>query len=63
MMRMKIDYKKLLQREKALIIKNDRLIYQIEIYNRMDVILKYVKDNGMRYITPIDFETIEFLRR
>ncbi|MDY6934955.1 MAG: hypothetical protein SVZ03_12145 [Spirochaetota bacterium] len=60
---MKIDYQKLLQREKALIIKNDRLIYQIEIYNRMDVILKYVKDNGMRYITPMDFETIESLKR
>ena len=58
MMRMKIDYEKALRTEKQLIKDNDRLRYEIEKFKSMDVIIKYAEENGMKRLTPMDFDAI-----
>ena len=57
-MKMKIECRKAAETEKRLIIKNDKLKYEIERYKNYEVIERYAGQNGMRYITPYDFETI-----
>lgn len=55
---MKIDCRKAARIERKMIIRNDRLRYEIERFKRMDVIERYAAENGMRQIRPCDFETI-----
>ncbi len=55
---MKLECRKAAETEKKLIIRNDRLRYGIERYKNIGVIERYAGQNGMRHITPYDFETI-----
>lgn len=57
-MKMKIECGKAADVERGLIIKNDKLRYEIERYKNIDLIERYAKQSGMRHITPYDFETI-----
>jgi hypothetical protein len=57
-MKMKMECRKAAEVEKRLIIKNDKLRYEIERCKNIDLIDRYAEQNGMRYITPHDFETI-----
>jgi hypothetical protein len=57
-MKIKIECRKDAEAEKRLIIKNDKLRYEIERYKNMEVIERYASERGMRKITPYDFETI-----
>ena len=58
MMWMKMDYNKVLGIERKLVIENDRLRYEIEKLRRLDLIIKKAEADGMKRITPRDFETI-----
>jgi hypothetical protein len=57
-MKIKLEYSEALDKEKELIKRNDRLRFEIEKYKTMDLIEAYAERQGMRKITPRDFEII-----
>ena len=57
-MKMKMECRNAAEIEKQLIKKNDRYRYEIEKYKRMAFIERYAEENGMKQLTPYDFETL-----
>lgn len=56
--KMEIIYRNLKSRERQLVKDNDRLLYEIERYRRMDVMEEYARKKGLRKILPKDFEVL-----
>ncbi len=56
--KMEIEFRNYKSRERQLVEDNDRLLYEIERYRRMDVIQEYARKRGLRKILPRDFEVL-----
>ncbi len=56
--KIEIIYRNLKNRERQLVKDNDRLLYEIERYRRMDVMEEYARKKGLRKILPKDFEVL-----
>jgi hypothetical protein len=57
-MKIELEHKNLLNREKQLVRDNDYLLYEIELYRRMDVIQDFARKNGLKPILPEDFDVM-----
>ncbi|MCP4129385.1 MAG: hypothetical protein GY754_00075 [bacterium] len=57
-MRLESNYRKELSAKKDLIKENDFLLYKIEQYKRMENVERYARENGLREITPEDFDVL-----
>jgi hypothetical protein len=44
--------------EERLVRENDRLLYEIERYRRMDAVTEYARKNGLRRMLPGDSEVL-----
>jgi len=58
MLQSEMEYRSLAAREESLVKQNDRLLYDIERYRRMDVIAEHARKNGLRRMLPGDFEVM-----
>mgnify|MGYP006925666573 FL=1 len=59
-MKIKMEYQNLRRMEMEMIRKNDRLRYEIERFRRMEVVENYAQKNGMKNITPQDFDLVVY---
>ncbi|MGL4368097.1 MAG: hypothetical protein ACRCUT_00260 [Spirochaetota bacterium] len=57
--KLKIEYRKLLKKQEALVRENDLLLYDIERYRQFDYLERSAAALGMRPVTPGDFEAVE----
>lgn len=57
-MKIKMDYRKYRDREKALVKDIDRYRYLIERSRRGEVIDRYAQAHGLRQVTPADIDVI-----
>ena len=57
-MRIKMGYKRLQAEERALLHKNDRLLYEIEKLKKTAVISNIAETRGYKHIEPSDFDVI-----
>jgi hypothetical protein len=57
-MKIELEHKNLLNKEKQLVRDNDYLLYEIELYRRMDVIQDIARKNGLKPILPEDFDVM-----
>jgi len=62
-MKIKMDYRRGLQLERQIEMRNDRLRYEIEKLRRMDAIERYAETHGMRRAGPEDIEVIEAVKK
>jgi hypothetical protein len=58
-MKIKLEYKKLLRSQESLVKVNDRLLYGIERFRSMDRLTKEAQARGMTPVTPNDFENVD----
>jgi len=57
-MKIKIERRNLLKRENQIVRENDQLLYEIELYRRMDAVQAFARKNGYRPILPDDFDVM-----
>ncbi len=55
MVQIEMEYRSLSAVEERLVGENDRLLYEIERYRRMDAVAEYARKNGLRRMLPGDF--------
>lgn len=53
-----MQYRSLSEKQGRLVKENDRLLYEIERYRRMDVIDDFARNSGMRRMLPGDFDIL-----
>lgn len=58
MVQIEMEYRSLSGVEERLVRDNDRLLYEIERYRRIDVVQEYARRNGLRRMLPGDFEVM-----
>ncbi len=56
--KMKLDYRKTLEFEKDLVKSNDKILYEIEKYRRLESVEEFAGANDMSLLKPDDFATI-----
>lgn len=58
-MKIKLDFRKMIRAQESLVKVNDRLILGIEHFRRMDKVESDAASLGMRPVTPPDIESAE----
>ena len=57
-MKIKIERRNLLKRENQIVRENDQLLYEIELYRRIDAVQAFGRKSGYRPILPDDFDVM-----
>ena len=57
--KLKMEYRKLLKKQETMVKENDRFLYDIERSRQFDYLDRSAASQGMKKVTPKDFETVE----